>query len=272
MLTCLLIILSKICGNNGVKIGSTSFTSNRSVKSPISFGSNGLTGKSFTTRGHKLAPTEVVDGACLEGQWMYLSPSAFDHRTTPAWTNEVCVYHWKTPPTGSVSFASPMQCRTDGWKHTPATITPTQGNNTLTFRFVLDDQKHTVITKTGVVGGNNCSFVDMNDGGLYLKATAHFFFVPPHEWIGLVSAWLVRAATIAFADGTRHLTPGYPTHYNGQWMRDGFYGISMLWDLASEQQQTDFRASAEWMFKHPRADGIMPQQCPPTGEKFHIHT
>ena len=265
VLTCLPLA---ILASNGVNLGSRSPTDKESLENREIYGASELKGRSFLTPGGNGAQPEVVDGGCLEGQWMYLKPSAFDHRTTPSWTNEICVYQWKATPQG-LSFESPIQCLDDGWKHTPATITPTpsHGNNTLGFRFVLDDQKHTAITKTGVIGGRNCSFVDMNDGGLYIKATNHLFSVSPYEWIGLVSTWLVRAATITFTDGTRHLTPGYPTHYNGQWMRDGFYGISMLWDLASKQQQDDFKASAEWMFKHSRADGIMPQRCPPTGER-----
>ena len=48
--------------------------------------------------------------------------------------------------------------------------------------------------------------------------------------------------------------------YNGQWLRDSFYGISGLWDVTNSTHQRDFGASAEWMFARARAsDGIMPQ-------------
>jgi hypothetical protein len=48
--------------------------------------------------------------------------------------------------------------------------------------------------------------------------------------------------------------------YNGQWLRDSFYGISGLWDVTNSTHQRDFGASAEWMFSRARkSDGIMPQ-------------
>lgn len=65
--------------------------------------------------------------------------------------------------------------------------------------------------------------------------------------------------------GTKHLTPGYPTHYDGQWLRDGYYGIANAWALVNQTAQRDFAASAEWMFSRARKDGIMPQACPPSG-------
>ena len=56
----------------------------------------------------------------------------------------------------------------------------------------------------------------MQDGGLYIAGRtpnklAH------HQWIRMANTWVVRAANIRFPDGTAHLTPGYPTHYNGQY-------------------------------------------------------
>eukprot|EP01050_Picozoa_sp_SAG11_P015586 SAG11_NODE_2037_length_3894_cov_3.210277_2_plen_349_part_00 len=49
-------------------------------------------------------------------------------------------------------------------------------------------------------------------------------------------------------------------------MRDGFYGISMLWPVANSTHRRDFATSAAWMFSHAReGDGLMPQACPPSG-------
>ena len=136
-------------------------------------------------------------------------------------------------------------------------------NGTVSLTFVLDSSSKS----TEVVGhvDNGCTFVDMEDGGLYIKSSVHPFYMPPHEWMRTTAGWLVRAAQITFADGSRHLTPGYPTSYNGQWMRDGFYGITGLWNLTSAHMKQDFADSAEWMFSHARSDGIMPQYCPPSG-------
>ena len=77
--------------------------------------------------------------------------------------------------------------------------------------------------------------------------------------------WLMRAARVRFPDGTTHISPGYPTHYDGQWMRDGYYGISNAWDAVNSTHQAGYLRAAEWMFSNARADGIMPQMCPPSG-------
>ena len=209
-----------------------------------------------------LSATSACD---LAGKWTYRPPTAFDHKTIPSWSNQICVYNWiKSEQTSrsSVSFTSPRGCLNDGWKATPA-----QGqywmNGTVSLTFVLDSSSKS----TEVVGhvDNGCTFVDMEDGGLYIKSSVHPFYMPPHEWMRTTAGWLVRAAQITFADGSRHLTPGYPTSYNGQWMRDGFYGITGLWNLTSAHMKQDFADSAEWMFSHARSDGIMPQYCPPSG-------
>ena len=46
-------------------------------------------------------------------------------------------------------------------------------------------------------------------------------------------------------------------------MRDGFYGIASAWDLANATHHAGYAKSAAWMFSHARADGILPQACPP---------
>ena len=46
---------------------------------------------------------------------------------------------------------------------------------------------------------------------MFVRASTHPFFMPNHEWLRVAATWLLRAATIEFKDGTRHLTPGYPT-------------------------------------------------------------
>ena len=86
-----------------------------------------------------------------------------------------------------------------------------------------------------------------------------------HDWIRATTAWLVRAATITFKDGTRHITPGYPTFYNAQYMRDGYYGIANAWDLVNTTHHAEYAASFDWMLRHVRKDGILPQRCPPEG-------
>jgi hypothetical protein len=120
----------------------------------------------------------------------------------------------------------------------------------------------------------DCSLIDMDDGGLYVRGV-HPMDMPPHEWLRFATAWVMRAAMMTFADGTRHLTPGVPKsvpvpkpndgYYVGQWMRDSFYGISNGWSLVNETVQRGFAESAAWMFSHPRADGLLGEVCTPNG-------
>jgi hypothetical protein len=48
-------------------------------------------------------------------------------------------------------------------------------------------------------------------------------------------------------------------------MRDGFYGISNGWPLVNETAHEEYAASAEWMFNHSRADGMLAEMCSPDG-------
>ena len=176
----------------------------------------------------------------LSGKWTYLSPTAFDHKTHPSWKNEICVYDWIPDDSTSnkYTFKSPIGCLDDPWKQHPAQAS-FNSNQTVTLTFTLDSTPSTTTIVKGTVN-NNCTFIDTQDGGLYSKVTTHPFFMPNHEWIRTTSAWLLRAAHVTFADGTRHLTPGYPTAYNGQWMRDSYYGISKMGNLGTIQDQISF--------------------------------
>ena len=112
---------------------------------------------------------------------------------------------------------------------------------------------------------------DNNGGGMYVKGhgpgQSHPMDFSLHDWLRTATAWVVRSSIVTFRDKTQHLSPGIPVspdgtpHYNGQWMRDSFYGISMGWDLVNKTMQTSFLQSAEWMFSHARKDGILPVSC-----------
>ena len=160
----------------------------------------------------------------LGGKWAYLRPRAFDHTSTPAWTNQVCVYTFQ-PGTAAVAppshyrFASPPECLDDDWKATPAAIALDGDAATMTFtpdpnstHVDVDASRPVPVVRRGFVSaGVACSRIDVEDGGVFVRASTHPFFMPNHEWLRVAAAWLVRAATIEFEDGTRHLTPGYPT-------------------------------------------------------------
>eukprot|EP00040_Diaphanoeca_grandis_P043093 m.266966 g.266966 ORF g.266966 m.266966 type:complete len:535 (-) comp70459_c0_seq1:2-1606(-) len=199
--------------------------------------------------------------------WSYLSSGAFEG---VPWNNEEgCLYDFTRGKTANTfSFTSPSACRGDPWRKTPAmgtVISDTNGREVeLNFmEGAIPIRHHGWVTP-------DCAFIDMDDGGLYIRGV-HPIDMVPHDWLKVATAWVMRSAMITFADGTRHLTPGVPIgphlgpHYVGQWMRDGFYGISNAWGLVNETVQESFVASAEWMFNHSRADGILPQSCPPNG-------
>jgi hypothetical protein len=168
---------------------------------------------------------QTIHSAELGGHWTHLTPAAFDHTTLPSWTNQACIYEWApaarvrpppTPPTPTrtnsttptstahYTFTSPETCLDDQWKATPATIFThpnPDGSNGLEFTFVLHNTttgKQKTITVTGSTSNDTdgiaCTFVDMSDGGLYIRTTTHPFFMPPHEWIRVAAGWLLRAA------------------------------------------------------------------------------
>ena len=118
-----------------------------------------------------------------------------------------------------------ISCLNDQWKRVPAVVRLAgNGSADLTITFLMDatNSSHKV---SGSVVRRICALIDMNDGSLYTRVTTHPFFMAPHEWMRVVAGWLLRAAQIQFHGGKRHLMPGYPTHYNREWMRDGFNGI-----------------------------------------------
>ncbi len=110
-------------------------------------------------------------------------------------------------------FQSPIGCLTDPWKAEPANVTllsaRDSGNDNATALLFAFDADGSLVQKRAWVD-ENCRAIDVEDGGLYLRTPAQTFFLAPHEWMRAAGAWLVRAAQITFADGTRHLTPGYP--------------------------------------------------------------
>eukprot|EP01047_Picozoa_sp_COSAG01_P001561 COSAG01_NODE_36_length_34092_cov_26.350032_14_plen_388_part_00 len=213
------------------------------------------------------------DDCDLAGSWVHLPTSAFDHLTTPIWMNQVCVYQWAHQP-GASSAAAVVTAAGRRLLHVDAPLACWLGelqsgaavaveNSSVTF---FRKPTTTWVMAAGTVDGS-CQRIDMADGSLYIRSESgkHPFYMSAHEWLRVAASWLVRAAHITFEDGSRHLTPGYPTNYDGQWMRDGFYGISMLWPVANATHRADFASSVDWMLSHARADGVMPQACPPSG-------
>ena len=202
----------------------------------------------------------IGSGQCdLAGSWVHIPASAFDHETSPMWTNQACVYQWTRQPAGGFRVEAPPLTCWLGDLQVGSTITASAA--------ALSFAVNTSLTQAGAVD-LGCQRVDMADGSLYVRSESgeHPFFMPAHEWLRVAASWLGRAAHVTFEDGSHHLTPGYPTNYDGQWMRDGFYGISMLWPVANATHRADFATSAGWMFSHARGgDGLMPQACPPSG-------
>ena len=208
----------------------------------------------------------AASSACsLSGPWSYLPASAFNHSLAPqgqprGWNAFQCAYVWKeSSASSSISFTSPIGCLGDQWSVARGVLSGAPPQR-LALSFVSAKANATAAMH-GTVSAT-CDFIDMDDGSLFTRGV-HPVDQSDHAWLRSTTAWLVRAATITFTDGTRHLTPGYPTHYNGQWMRDSFYGIKHAWDVVNSTHRADYAASLEWMLSHARADGILPQMCPP---------
>ena len=127
----------------------------------------------------------------------------------------------------------------NGWRHGTGTVSPGSGGRQVLLTF--HPQSGKPLQHRGWATPD-CQFIDMDDGGLYIRGQ-HPFDMAPHEWLRVATAWVMRAAMITFKDGSRHITPGVPKpvakpkpndgYYVGQWMRDGFYGISNGWGLVS---------------------------------------
>ena len=207
-------------------------------------------------------------GECqLGGSWGYLSPSAFNHTVNDrgdvdGWHNQAC--HYSFVQTGSLlKFRSPTGCLDDGWHRTATTGSvlsgPTNSSGGHVHLSYTQDIDGSVVAKKGSIAAT-CDFIDMDDGGLYFRGI-NPIDMDDHAWLKTAAAWIMRAGLIRFPDGSVHLTPGYPTHYDGQWMRDGFYGIAGAWDVTNTTHHSQFEASLLWMLSRARPDGVLPQMC-----------
>ena len=185
-------------------------------------------------------PHPPVATACeLAGAtWSYMAPADFEG---VAANNEAgCLYAFEAGAAGGgFTFSSPPACRGDTWRHGTGTVSPGSGGRQVLLTF--HPQSGKPLQHRGWATPD-CQFIDMDDGGLYIRGQ-HPFDMAPHEWLRVATAWVMRAAMITFKDGSRHITPGVPKpvakpkpndgYYVGQWMRDGFYGISNGWGLVS---------------------------------------
>jgi hypothetical protein len=178
------------------------------------------------------------------------------------WTYDLgnyCSYNWTVTPSRTLSFGT--DCPTDGW--TVATGTAPDSTGAFELTFTLNGS---VVARKPAVVHSSCDFVDVADGGLYARGPPLSTLGPSQNtaWLRTATAYLLRRAWIAANDGTPLLTPGYPTHYNGQWMRDGFYGLFNGRTLLANT--TAAVASVEFMLGHQRAgSGVMPVMVTPEG-------
>jgi hypothetical protein len=211
--------------------------------------------------------------------WSYMAPEDFEG---VAANNEAgCLYAFEPAAAGGgFNFSSPAACRGDSWKLATGAVSPGSAGRQvlLTFSGGTHHKGQPPQVQHRGWATPDCQFIDMDDGGLFIRGR-HPFDMAPHEWLRMATAWVMRAAMITFADGSRHITPGVPKpvpkptpndgYYVGQWMRDGFYGISNGWGLVNETVHRTFAEDAEFALAHARADGMLPQYCPPPGPGKH---
>lgn len=137
------------------------------------------------------------------------------------WFNQPCEYTWTANSTTSSSnaaadtnsnagfnFASPAACVQDRWAlatvarkgvGNEVAITYHEGNGTGGHGYGRTS------TERGWAGGDHCSYIDMDNGGLYIAGGTPTN-LPHHEWIRAANTWLVRAAQIKFPDGKQSET------------------------------------------------------------------
>ena len=175
--------------------------------------------------------------------WTYITPMAFKGGS---WSAERrCVYSLQpaAPEASSVAsfkFSKPPGCLHDGWTVARGSFS-SSGGGTVRLAFDFFDPSGSLnrtetkvgrlTASCGVVGTAAHAFLDMDDGGMYVRGYGHGRDHPMdfahHEWMRLAAAWVVRSAIIVFPDGTEHITPGIPVapgalpHYDGQYLRDG---------------------------------------------------
>lgn len=250
------------------------------------------------SRTHTLQHEHCTSADIAGHNWTYIAPEAFSGGD---WSAEHrCVYNFQSVlPPGAASgpdevelqFLKPPGCLTDSWAVARGNISLATGTVSLVFEFY--DPSGSLERTEAKVGRLTCArppgvstgagaaghaFLDMQDRGMYVRGYGHGRDHPmdfaDHEWIRVATAWVVRSAIIVFPDGTRHITPGIPVapgalpHYDGQYLRDGYYGISHGWSLVNASMQQSFRDSVSWMFSHARDDGIFPLSCHVNGRCY----
>ena len=156
------------------------------------------------------------------------------------------MYHFADDPGEGTGFAfdSPPGCMSDPWQRAAGTVVD-EAAKTVALKF--SQSNGTVVASLSGVLIDDCSLIDMSDGGLYVRGypgRPHPMDFLPHEYLKLATAWVVRSAVVTFPfDGSKHLTPGIPIapggtpHYYGYWLRDGFYGSSNSLDLVNSSMR-----------------------------------
>ena len=106
--------------------------------------------------------------------------------------------------------------------------------STLGIRFVA--RNGTVRRASGVIQPG-CATFDLDSGEMFVRSNVSVWAMPPLDWLRTMTALTVRAARQTAADGTVLLSPGWPPHYGGQFVRDAFYGTSNALDLLPNVSQ-----------------------------------
>ena len=217
----------------------------------------------FVTRGGPLvkALREWLNSSTGSGS----SPAPMRCDLSGEWTFDVsnfCSYQWEVDgASGALSFNT--TCPNDSWAVAHGTP-PDATTGAFELTFVMANGG--VVARKQATVHPTCDFVDVVDGGFYSRGPPLPMLGRSNQtnWLKTLTAFLLRRAWTTATDGTALLTPGYPVKYNGQWMRDGFYGIFNGRELL--QNATLAIRSAEFMFSYQHNDtGVMPVMVTPAG-------
>ena len=191
-------------------------------------------------------------------------------------------YEWSTVRSSSLLQVSKVGGNGgDPWSN--ATGVLRSSTLTLSFHFPANLGGRTII-KNGTVA-SDCSEVVMHDsrpGCVYRRCSSGACLAPPAPapapptpvpreqmlpWLRTKASELLGQATVptTVIGGPSLLQPGISATYQGQWMRDGYYGIANGWSAL--RNHTEARLGVEFLFSRTRrTDGALPQMVSLSGD------
>lgn len=207
--------------------------------------------------------------ACnLAGRWVMVSPDFYSMARV-----QFCVYAIEETPASDAFVITKVDEAGGCWGDVPccgwwSTATGSRASSQLNITFTAPNG--TTVHESGFVQPS-CSTLDLSSGHMLARSNVSVWDMDPLVWLKTMTALTVRAARQTASDGTVLLSPGWPAHYGGQFVRDAFYGTANALDLLPNVSQA--RRATEWVYARQRAaDGAMPQMVRTSGQPEYSQT